>query len=281
MVSKDFMYNDKNLSDFGFIMVNSNELDSFGLSREIIKGTNTSNKSVITHFGTKYTDVITIYFFIVKNICSVNNNCEISYHELRAIQSWLTSPKVPKTLLIKPVKYNTIEYYGVFTDVTPYVYNGLNGLYLTFTCNSPYAFEKRNFEIACTNSITKEIICDTDELEEMVYPIITLKPNASGTFSIKNVTENRTMSFNLSNTYTNVIIDCKLKRIIADNKVLNLFDIGWNTDEITDSNNVNTGIFKLYWLRFLAGKNTLQFNGNGTFNIQYKVPIKIGGYANV
>lgn len=279
MIGKDFLYNGKHLSEFGFIMVAPEETDSFGLTREAVKGTVSSDKTIVPHFGTKYTDVIVLNFFIIKNICSPDNSI-VTYQELRAVQSWLTSPKTPKQLIMEPAKYESVEYYGLFTDVTSYEVYGLNGLKLVFTCNSPYAFENRMFSITSTNSISYSFVCDTDELEEAVYPSIAISPASTGSFSIKNDREDKTMSFSLTKVYTTLVIDCKTKRIIGDNAPLSLFDIGWNAVETVDTNNVNTGVYELYWLRFWAGENQLEFKGNGKFDISYKVPIKVGGYAN-
>ena len=61
-------------------------------------------------------------------------------------------------------------------------------------------------------------------------------------------------------------------------RLLNLDEVGWSVYEITDYNNVNSGIFNLYWLRFVPNVNELTISGNGDFIIEYKTPVKVGGY---
>ena len=86
------------------------------------------------------------------------------------------------------------------------------------------------------------------------------------------------MTFNFDSIYNEIEIDCDNQRIIADGILLNLDEVGWSVYEITDYNNVNSGIFNLYWLRFIPNTNELTINGNGDFVIEYKTPVKVGGY---
>ena len=89
------------------------------------------------------------------------------------------------------------------------------------------------------------------------------------------------MSLSLSKKYNEVIIDCKLKRIIADGVPLSLSDVGWNIKQINDFNNVNTGIYKMYWLRLMPERNYVDISGDGDFIITYKNLIKLGGLTDV
>ena len=51
-----FFYNGGSLRDNGFMMVKAEDEENFALSRTVIKGTITSNKSSVPHFGTQYVD---------------------------------------------------------------------------------------------------------------------------------------------------------------------------------------------------------------------------------
>ncbi len=126
------------------------------------------------------------------------------------------------------------------------------------------------------------MFCDTDEIEEYIYPLIQFYPNSAGKISFKNNNDDgRTMSLSLSKKYNEVIIDCKLKRIIADGVPLSLSDVGWNRKQINDFNNVNTGIYKMYWLRLMPERNYVDIFGDGDFIITYKNLIKLGGLTDV
>ena len=75
-------------------------LGNFALSRTVIKGTITPNKSSIPHFGTQYDDVLILHFFIVKNVQNDNRTTKVDFTELRDLQKWLTSPKLPCSLFV-------------------------------------------------------------------------------------------------------------------------------------------------------------------------------------
>ena len=63
MVGYDFHYNGGSLRDNGFMMVKAEDEENFGLSRTVIKGTITPNKSSVPHFGTQYDDVHILHFY--------------------------------------------------------------------------------------------------------------------------------------------------------------------------------------------------------------------------
>lgn len=277
MVEYDFTYENRRLRDLGFIMAKPENENNFGLTREIIKGATTSCRSITNHYGVRYSDVLTIPFFIIKDICK-NTDLTIDRFELRTLQSWLTSSKIPKPLKVETFEHEIVEYSGIFSDVTPFECNNLCGLYFTFTCNSPYAFNLRCLKVECSNEETRNFMCDSDELNESLYPIVIIKPNSIGIFSIENINTKEIMTFSFEKKYDVISIDCANKRIIADGEIINLYDIGWDTTELLDYNNIGTGISKLYFLHLFSGNNPLKFTGNGTFYIKCKVPMKIGGF---
>lgn len=285
MVGYDFHYNGGSLRDNGFMMVKAEDEENFGLARTIVKGTITPNKSSVPHFGTQYDDVLILHFFIVKNVQEDYRNTTVNFTELRELQKWLTSPKLPCSLFVEPYdQTDTVEYVGLFTDVAPFENDFLNGLKLTFTCDSQYAYESEQRKVTCNNSdkgIIKTIFCDTDELNEIVYPKITIIPTQDGIFSITNEDTNETMKFSLSLTYSKYVIDCKYRRILGDGIPLNLYDVGWNISEFLNQGVINADGFYLYWLGLYAGANRLRFKGHATVLFEYKIPMKVGGYINV
>ena len=285
MIGYDFHYNGGSLRDNGFMMVKSDDEENFGLSRTIIKGTITPNKSSVPHFGTQYDDVLILHFFIVKNVQEDYRNTKVNFIELRELQKWLTSPKLPCSLFIESYdRSDTVEYVGLFTDVVPFENDYLNGLKLTFTCDSQYAYEFEKRKITCNNTtkgVTKSIFCDTDELNEVVYPTITIIPTKEGVFSIQNKETSEIMKFTLPLTYSEYVIDCKLRRITGDGVPLSLSDVGWDVSSLLHQNAVNADTFMLYWLGLYPGVNNLVFKGYGTVIFEYKIPLKVGGYINV
>ena len=276
----DFKYNGKYLSDFGFKVAKTID-NTFGLNREIVVGNINTIRNKPNHYGVKYTNTLPLKYLIMKDPC-INNSqgkLTIKENELREIQRWLTSPKTPKCFTLNKDDNNVREYYGVFTEVEPYEYGDLYGITVTFTCNAPYGFDRNITTTSCETNIDITVNNPTDELCEYIYPIIKITPNQCTTFSIKNKSDNNNiMTFNFDEVYNEIEIDCNNQRIIADGMLLNLDEVGWSVYEITDYNNVNSGIFNLYWLRFVPNVNELTISGNGDFVIEYKTPVKVGGY---
>lgn len=284
MVGQDFLFDNKHLRDFGFVMAQPSDDDESGLNREILKGTTNMYRSQAVHYGTKYTDVVTLPLFIIKFNCDYNDT-QISLFELRKLQAWLTSSKLPQSLYIINKEGVMIEYHGIFTEISPYSYNGLNGINLKFTCDSPFGYDTKIVKIQSEDAkkgITKRMFCDTDEMEEFIYPLIRYMPNTAGKISFKNNNDNgNIMSLTIPKIYKEVVIDCKLKRIVADNIPLSLSDVGWNIKQINDFNNINSGIYKMYWLRLIPERNYVDISGDGDFIITYKNLLKLGGMTNV
>ncbi len=279
MIGYDFKYNNKCLRDFGFIMAKPDEEDNFGLSKSIVKGTTNPHRSIALHMGSYYEDVLTLNFFLIKDVVNDKDDFKISFDELRNLQTWLTSPKLPQSLYIETYDNKCIEYVGLFSDITAVEYNELNGLKATFTCDSPYAFEK--LIITGKNGNVRRISCNTDELDEYIYPIISIKPNSVGTFSIYNKQTDDTLQITTTEEYDEIIIDERFQRILGDGSPLSFADVGWSVDTVIDYYSTASNAFTIPWLRIQPGVNLLTFTGDAKFNVTCKVPMKLGGFPNV
>lgn len=281
MVGRDFIFDNKRLSNFGFRMANPNEDDISGLTREIIKGEITSARSNPVHYGTKYINPLILPLFIIKDNCYTSESI-IEPWELRNIQKWLTSPKKPEKFTMVANDGRHYEYCGIFTDISPYKYLGLNGINLKFTNDSPFVYEYKKVNISCEETLSKNLPCIIDDSNEYSYPIIYYYPTDKGEVTFKNKNnEDNAMSLTLKEKYNEVIIDCYLKRIIADGKPLTLSDVDFGVKHISDSNNIDTGIYKMNWIYLQDGKNDFDITGSGKFVIEYKNLLKLGGLVNV
>lgn len=278
MVGCDFMYNGKYLSELNFIMAKPDEEDDFGLMKTIVKGSTNTHRNTAIHMGSYYENVLTLHFFLIKDVINDKKNTKIDFYELRNLQNWLTSPKLPQSLYLETFDHKFIEYIGLFTEVTAKEYNGLNGLALVFTCNSPYAYEEASFVAKDGSKVYFD--CETDELDEYLYPKITITtyPLSEGIVTIANEQTGDSMTVDASE-YNEVVIDCKLQRILGDGNPLTFDDIGWS-EEIQLSIMQN-GLVRPPWLRLQSGVNTLTFSGEAKYKVSCKVPMKLGGYPNV
>lgn len=283
MVGYDFYYNGASLRDNGYMIVKSEKPEDFGLSRTPIKGNITAYKNAPLHFGTVYNGVLVIHFLIIKNVQKNPSNIKISFDELRELQKWLTSPKMPQSLFVEAYENRgTFEYIGLFTDVVPFEVGHLYGVELTFTCISQYPYQTEIKKIVCNDlekGIVKNVFCDTDELNEAVHPIVTIVPTEDQIFCITNDKSGETMKFHLSLEYSKYVIDCEQKCIWGDGKTLNLYEVGWNISDLLKEN-VDSDNSYLHWLELYYGANKLTLKGKGTVTLEYKLPLKVGGYIN-
>ena len=278
MVGCDFMYNGKYLSELEYIMAKPEDNDDFGLSKTIVKGDTNPHRNTAIHVGSYYEDVLTLHFFLIKDVRNDKKNTKIDFYELRNLQNWLTSPKLPQSLYLETFDHKFIEYIGLFTSVSAKEFNGLNGLDLIFTCNSPYAYEEATITAKDGSKIYFD--CETDELDEYLYPKITITTSAlsTGILTISNEQTGDSMTVDV-NGYSEVIIDCRLQRILGDGVPLTFDDIGWS-DEIQSSILTNELICSP-WLKLQSGVNTLTFDGEAKYKVSCKIPMKLGGYPNV
>ena len=278
--SREFIFNGKCASDFGFMVVEPEEEASLGVSRDIIATELSQVRNTKDIYGVKYQDTLPLKFFIIKNKCINDKQGQmiINPRELAELQAWLTSPKTPRKLILVNDQI-TKEYLGVFTEIAPFeVGSKLYGITATFICNAPYGYTTYNSTVECSGIKIYGLNNISDEREEYTYPVITLLPKSPGTFSIENKTEQKIMTITTKEHFNEIVIDCNKNKITGDGKCLSFADVGWDKSELADWNGIGTGTFKLYWLRFLPGFNELEFRGNGTFKISYKNPVKTGGY---
>lgn len=289
MLGQDFIYDDKCLSEFEMIMCDPNDDQAF-VSRNIDKSDITSNRPSPFHFGVTYADTLKLYFFVVKDDEIVDDK-KLSEEEIHYLRSWLESPKKPTELVvITDSNDETIHYYGLFTDVQPFVVAGTcYGLYLTFDCNSPYGYSDdvvMNYQLGLGGHTYGNYYNMSAEYEEYLLPKITI--TSSSTFGedeslhIRNQSDNeKIMSIFLPQGKSGIVIDCKSKMITdTDGNLLSLSVLGSSDiNRPTTVLNLNT----LHWLSLVPGKNKLIFTpsvGHTIENVEIRAKfiIKSGGF---
>lgn len=238
-------------------------IDEFtGLARELSLGEKTITRPVPVQYGTIYSESITFDIAMIK--C---DNTAFSNDEQRIINRWLTSPKLPQWTTFSIGGVETM-YRGNFTDVRwKSGGQGLIGVVCTFQADSPYAWKQYDVSKSISGTQTFTVSCDSDELEEYIYPVITISTNSKSTIKITNNTDNG--KFMQLSVLANlpVTMDCEhcIVKDSTNNGVFTFEDIGW-----TDVGNV-------YWLRLLPGNNSITVSGSCSINLSYKCPQKLLG----
>lgn len=287
---QSFTYNGISSDDYGIILCAVTQPDSMpmGLKREVVKGEITSNRPVANWYNAKYSDTLSFEITITKP-----EDRAFSREEVRDINAWLTGPRTPTLLFFEDEAFDPINYYGIFTDVTDTYGNGIIMLTYTFTADSPYGWSNER-EFKCTSSsassTTKfEIINDTDEFTDFVYPLFEIKSTPGTKITIENTSEisadlkscvfSFTFPTKLDSTLP-IYIDSKRHRFYYKNNlgskiILSLSDLGFTTDQL---DNFDSGSLAMYWIRLIPGTNILNVTGKCDIATTFRCPRKVGAY---
>lgn len=221
----DFEYDNKRLSDFGFILCRIN-INSDSVETDIgcdITFTTVKNNHSFKHSKTSsvYENVYTTTFEIMKNPCLlIDDNVNMDDRDIRSIVKWLNRRNYNK---FKPYRNDNnacnVHYFGSFNIKKISLGDNTIGLSLTFTSNSPYAYEE---EICMSFSTTKsnELISiwgDSDELD-LIYPNVKITCLSDGDLKITNITTNKCTYIKKCSYGETIYMDGEHKIIISDNE---------------------------------------------------------------
>ena len=293
MIGEDFVFNNQMLSEYGMRMFDP-EGDVSWVSKEVDRADLTSIRPKPNHYGTHYTDTEKLDFLIIRDDEKYDRDyLELDGDEIDRLQTWLSSPKFPLSLEVIDDRERKVIYYGVFTDVQPFlVSKRCYGLYLTFTCDSPYGYSQKKTEtFILANSIsvyTQNMHIHSAELNEYLKPIIKVTAqntfNGAHTIVIKNNTdENKTMTLKLPVYSSYAIIDCE-KKLITDSSgnAVPLQSAMVVTPNINEYSYLSVFNTSLYWLRLLPHDNfiSVQAPYGGVYKVEITTQeiIKAGGF---
>lgn len=296
MIGDDFLFNDIWLSDYGMKMYDPESSQQF-IGREIEKSGISSLRQIPNHYSAYYANTLTLDFLVIKDNDEFPTQSEkkLSGEDINLIRGWLESPKTPTKLVI-PLESDemTTNYYGVFTDVQPYILNQeCYGLYLTFTCNAPYGFSdeyKSTYKINKSNAaINGRFVNLSSEYNDFMKPKIVVKSmdvfgDDESLIIRNNSDEGNYMEFTLPKGKSEIEIDCQKRTIVDENgNLLTMNDIGLTLPNSDEYNFISAEQYIFYWLRFVPNENHLTFIGSkfntiSTIEISGKYIIKSGGF---
>lgn len=267
----NFEFNGKSSDEFGVVLASIGETDTYemGLGRSIIKGDMNKYRSQIHHLGTKYSNVLSFDFTIIKNPCDQNNQTDMlfSRDEIRKLNAWLTGPEMPKLLHFNDSD-EYIAYFGIITDVkNDALGDKIYALTYTVTCDSPFGYSDLiNTTINCPSSTTTTITNSSDDINHPIYPVITITPNVTGSIVITNNTDDGSSITISAKKGLKITINCQLQMFYDDIGLLDLDDIG-----LSDESDI-------YIPRLLYGDNSITIDGNCSVTFTYRYPKKVGAY---
>ena len=269
-----FIYKNKStdtiLESTRLILVSFSQLESItGSSRESVVGNSTLTRQFPNEYGTM-SSALTFNYALIKS-----DKTPFTVEEQIEVERWLSSPKYSSKLQI--IDCDGIEdtlYYGKFikTDWYPCV-GGWYGV--AFTFENKHAYPHRHFEhtFNINGNDTITFNCQSDELEEYIYPIVMITAqDSTEELTITNRTDNNnSISMRCLDRIENVM-DCNLCMLYdrGNKNLIGFDDVGWSD------------VGNIYWIRLVPGENIFDITGaTGTVQItfSYDAPYKkVGGW---
>lgn len=264
MKAKDFMFDGKTLSSFGFIIVNFD--GNKGL--ETIEGAEITFNTIPSLGGsmhhrtsTQYENCLETRIQIAKYSCSTDIQ-EIFPVELREISSWLNRKKFLK---FKILDENSIDLYyeATVASIGRIELNGrLMGLELNIITNRPFALkELKTFVIRNTKKNGCHSINDTSHEEGYIYPYTEIAIAENGNLKIHNAIEDRDTY--IANCVAGEVITMDypiIQSSISSHNIQN--DFNWNFFRIANT--------------FKNSRNDLTISIPCTIKVQYSPIVKVG-----
>lgn len=261
-----FEYSGSSTEDILFgiplLLVSNGSLDNIiGIQRSKLQSDITISRPVVNEYGAIGEHLVFSYSLIKANLESFTEEEQI------AVERWLTSPKFSSELTITDDYNMQYSYYGLFTG-TEWI-PGNHGFVMctfTFEVNGFYPFKHYSVRgtaavytagviTGVNDSFDFNILCESDELEEYIYPqiIVTGIDNENPSFVLKNITDNNNTIEVTVDSSDPIYIDCQ--RCIIKKKHEDVFtnlkysDIGWSD------------IGKIYWPKLSPGENRFHVDG--------------------
>lgn len=264
MKAYDFSYDDKKLSDFGFVLCN------FGGSKgleTVSDGCQITFNTVPVLGGSKYNLVSTEYEECLEDVWQIcKHSCkggvqEITETEHREITKWLNRKRFIKLKILDESHIDI--YYEASFDISKIEIDGrLFGFELAVKTNAPFSRkEPRTIKIINTTENGKHSINDTSYEEGYIYPYVEVTVNEDGDLDIYNAIEDRI-------TY---IANCKKGEVITmDYPIIQSSLLSHNIQ-----NDFNWNFFRIA-NTYENSRNDLTISLPCSIKIKYSPIVKVG-----
>ena len=283
--------------DTPLILVSIEGIDSaIGIQRNKLEGEITISRPITNEYGTTHEPLSFTYGLMKSDYEPFTKEEQI------AVERWLTSPKFSSELKFTDCNDETFCYFGLFINTEWVTGNGgFMVCNFTFQVNGRHCFKYVEHDLSDLDwqadpminyividqpdeekrRIVFTLDCQSDELEEYVYPVIeatAINKDANSTFTFLNETDpslNHEVTVR-SDRITTIVLDCKhcmITQYIEDLhgemalSPLKYSQVGW------------ADVGNIYWPRLLPGKNLITIIGDVNVKISYYIPYKkVGGW---
>lgn len=242
-----------------------------GVTRESIQGEPTISRPIVNEYGTKAEHLEFTYALMKAS------GEDYTHEEQREVEVWLTSPKFSSELVLYDCNGDEfMRYFGKFISTEWLVSNdNFLAVIFTFQVNGTYGY-KHYVENYGANPYSPtagwpfQINCASDELEEWIYPKLTISGisyDYDCSFQLTNLDDNNNKMQISTTRKDEFYIDCQNNIISEQSGVVNFRDLGWRD------------VGNIYWLRLKPGLNRIIAYGAINLTIEYDSPVKyVGGW---
>ena len=269
-------YHNQHNTDFNSITSVSfdggfNQVSSFGETEPIY-----SSRFDGEHidYGFRWQNVAEIQIYMVKQ-----DYQPYTQQEVRQMLKWLTGRRQCSWLtMFDEDGEEIVQFFGRFTVVDEKIADSrVLGFVCTFSATSPFGYSPlRTIEQKFTNQETLLVSNDTDDLDSLVRPYVTIVPTSKiSKLTITNETTNRQTVLQSIKANEKITIDNQNMLVFSDNT---LRVIGQDIYGIVDGDyRTNYPV----WIELVPGVNKLIFDtnkegGEVSYSISYRYPMKVG-----
>lgn len=266
ILNQDMIFGNFRSSDYGLIIgsfsYNGESEDDIGMNISTIEEF-TGHSPVPVYLGQKYTDKLKLQITLIKNPCVFHDDMNLNEKDCRAVLRILTGLKGYQWLkLITQVLDEDLWYKARINNVSYKRIGGhVTGIILDAECDSCFAWSKEyNIIVNAKANYPFYIFNNTDDLNNYVYPIVSILSSSAGDLSVTNKSDNNWIS-QIKNVKSKEKIIIDSKRQIVSSSL--------NHELLLDD-------FNLGWFRLVPDKNEYVSNMDMTISMIYRVPRKVG-----
>ena len=266
ILNKDLIFGNFKSSDYGLIIgsfsYNGKSEDEIGMSISTIEEF-IGHNPVPIYLGQKYTEKLNIEITLVKNPCVFHDDLYFNEKDCRAILRILTGIKGYQWIkIITQVLDEDLWYKARINNVSYERIGGhVAGIILDVECDSCFAWSNEyNITI---NAETDRPFCiynNTDDLNNYVYPAVSILSSSAGNLSVTNISDNNWIT--------------EIKNVKSKEKII--IDSGHQIISSNLTHELLLDDFNLGWFRLLPDKNEYVANMDITVSMKYRVPRKVG-----
>lgn len=265
ILNEDLIFGDFRSSDYGLIVgsfsYNGESEDDIGMNISTIEEFIGHNPMPI-YLGQEYTDKLKLQITLIKNPCIFHNDIYFNEKDCRSILRILTGLKGYKWLkLITQIVDEDLWYKARINNVSYKRISGhVAGIILDAECDSCFAWSNEyNITINAKANQPFYTFNNTDDLNNYVYPIVSILSSSAGKLTVTNTSDNWVSE--IKNIKSNEKITIDSKHQIISSSV---------------SHELLLDDFNLGWFRLIPDKNEYISNMDITISMKYRVPRKVG-----